>query len=258
MAKLFEEYQRDQGIGFTGMKADTTTDVVDSYAAGEGLNPGDPVQLGSDTGTVVKATDPSKIVGVVLHVHKEPKDPYYAAGEEVDVMSFGDVYVAVAADVKAGQAVGLTGDGQFGLAGNGSPAVAGSRTYTVATNFAADDSLTLEGVTLSAVAADAAAHQFVPGRDAAATAGAIVTALKAEKTITDLYTVAGNGAAFTLTEKTAGEGHTPGDVKTTGTGKVTADDAVSSTPEASADPADGLSYLTDADEGDIALLRVRK
>lgn len=143
MAKLFEEYQREQGAGFPGMKADTTTDVVDRYATAEGLNPGDPVSLGTEGGTVVKATDPAKVLGVVLHVHKEPKVPYYAAGEEVDVMTFGDVYVEAGADITAGSLVGLTGDGKFGAVGEASPAMAGSRTYTVTDNFAADDAKTL-------------------------------------------------------------------------------------------------------------------
>ena len=87
-------YSRELDKGFAGMIANTAIRNCDSYAVEEekGLNPGDAVVLGT-TENLVKKVDSgseSKVIGVVVHNHKEPS------------MSTGDIYVEVGEAVTAG------------------------------------------------------------------------------------------------------------------------------------------------------------
>lgn len=114
------------------------------------------------------------------------------------------------------------------LAALGTAAVAGSRAYTIATNAAATDTVTVVGVAFTAVESDPTAVQFIPGEDAAATAAALAPALAANETIAALYNVTVAGAVITLTEKVAGAGNTPAVATFTGTLVVTNGTAVTS------------------------------
>lgn len=116
--KPFTWYADQDAIGYPGLKADTTTDVIDSMAAESGINPGDPVIRGTKEGQVKVATaaiDGKKVIGVAVHVHREPAedDAYYEAGYAVPVMTFGDIYVIAGGDVAPGDAVDIAiGDGK--------------------------------------------------------------------------------------------------------------------------------------------------
>lgn len=102
----FKWYTRDLDKGFPGMIADTTMKNIDSYAVEEesGLEPGDAVVLGTTENLVKKVSSgfENKIIGVVVHNHKEPTNPYYEKGDSVAIMSTGDIYVEVGEDVIAG------------------------------------------------------------------------------------------------------------------------------------------------------------
>nr|DAY57461.1 MAG TPA: capsid fiber protein [Caudoviricetes sp.] len=105
--KPFSWYQQGMAPGFPGMKANTTEDTVDSFACEGGCNPGDLVTRGTNAARQAKvvASAGDKAVGIVLHEHHELRDPYYADGETVSVMTSGDVYVLAGADVVAGDPV---------------------------------------------------------------------------------------------------------------------------------------------------------
>ena len=101
----FTFWSAEQAVGYAGMKADSTIDVIDSYAAAEGIEAGVPVMRGTDPLTVALADDADKVIGISVHTHKINETPYYPVGYAVPVCSFGDVYVKVAAAVTAGSAV---------------------------------------------------------------------------------------------------------------------------------------------------------
>lgn len=110
--KPFKWYQHGAPVAIPGMKADATTDVVDSYAAEEGLNPGDPVVRGTDAEKQIKvagSTEGADVIGIAVHTHKayDGTGAYYEEGYTVPVMSFGDVYVEAGSAVTAGDAVAL-------------------------------------------------------------------------------------------------------------------------------------------------------
>lgn len=92
----FQWYTRDLDKGFSGMVADTTMKNIDSYAVEEeaGLEPGDAVILGTAENQVKKVASgsESKVIGVVVHHHKEPTTPYYQQTDTVPVMTFGFKY----------------------------------------------------------------------------------------------------------------------------------------------------------------------
>ena len=109
-AKPFTWYGED-APAFAGQLSDITAHVVDSFAAEGGIEPGELVMRGTDSAKQVKRvtadTDNEKVIGVALHVHKEPETPYYPAGYSVPVITFGDVYVKAGTDVKAGDSVAI-------------------------------------------------------------------------------------------------------------------------------------------------------
>lgn len=112
--------------------------------------------------------------------------------------------------------------------------VTGERQYGITTNFVANDTFTVEGYTLAAVASGAVDGQFNVGTTSSTTAANIVTALNANATISAkffAYKVPDNGdnRIFVLVEKTPGGGNTPGIATTTGTGVVVNYDAINST-----------------------------
>jgi hypothetical protein len=100
--------------------------------------------------------------------------------------------------------------------------VAGENTYTVTTNAAAEDTVTFDGVTLTA------GTDFVVGETINATATNIAAALAANSTINAVYSVTVNEAVITVTEKTPAGGNTPGAMTTTGTIVITAGTATTS------------------------------
>lgn len=103
--KLFTWYANEDRPGIAGMKADTTVDVVDSYAAESAIQPGDAVLRGTTEGTVksvTAATDGPNVIGIALHKHYDPEIGCYPTGTAVDVMTSGDVLVTAGGDVQPG------------------------------------------------------------------------------------------------------------------------------------------------------------
>lgn len=103
-----------------------------------------------------------------------------------------------------------------------STAVAGSNTYTVTTNFVSTDTVTFNGVTLTA------GTDFNVGEDSSASASNLATAMASKSGINSTYTVTAEGAVITVTETVAGGGNTPGSMTVTGTGVITAGTATPS------------------------------
>lgn len=118
--KVFSWYG-DDAPAICGMKADATIDAVDSYPAAEGgVNPGEPLMFADEEGKTVKtagASDASKMIGIAVHVHREPQTPYYEEGYAVPVMTMGDIWVRALGDVKANDSVGIAVDEETGEVG---------------------------------------------------------------------------------------------------------------------------------------------
>lgn len=111
----------------------------------------------------------------------------------------------------------------------GAAAVAGARSYTITTNFVADDKITIGGVEFTAKASGATGAQFDVAGTSALTAASLQAVLAANATVNAIYTPTVSGAVITLTETTPGGGNTPAAAVVTGTGKVTSGAATTST-----------------------------
>lgn len=111
----------------------------------------------------------------------------------------------------------VLGNRTYTITANAVGAIAGSRTYPITTNAVAGDTVTINGVTFTAVASGATGNQFNVGADATATAVNLTTSLNANATINALYTATSSTNTITLTEKTAGGGNTPSAATKTGT-----------------------------------------
>lgn len=260
--RLFNWYGTDDAPGFPGLKANTSVDVCDSFTSEGGVNPGDAVIRGTVDGKCKALTsnaDADKVIGIAVHVHREPRDgAYYEDGYCLPVMSFGDIYVRASGDVHAGEAAAISVDenGTAYAAATADAATAGARTYTVTTNFAENDTVKIGSTTLTAKATGATGAQFNVGADINASVTALVAALNGQKDITDMFTVSSKDATFTLTEKTAGGGNTPGEAVVTGTGKVSSAEPTAS--KASSDGAiKGITFMSSGSADDIVRVRVR-
>ena len=95
-------------------------------------------------------------------------------------------------------------------------ATQGVRTYPITTNAVAADTVTICGVTFTAVASGATGNQFNVGANTTATATNLATALNANATISATYMATAATGTITLTEKIAG-GNTPTAATKTGT-----------------------------------------
>ncbi len=109
---------------------------------------------------------------------------------------------------------------------------AGSRTYPISTNAVAADTVTVGGVTFTAIASGATGNQFNVGASTTATATNLAAVLNANATISALYTATASTNVVTLTEKTAGGGNTPGAATKTGTIVIDAGTVVTAVPTA--------------------------
>ena len=131
--QAFQWYQQDMPLAIPGMKADATTDVIDSFAAEVALNPGNAVIRGTNGDQikpVTAAADIANVIGIAVHTHKayEGTGAYYEQNYCVPVMTFGDVYVQVAGTVTAGGQVAMTvtdGVAAFVASGTGATDVTG-------------------------------------------------------------------------------------------------------------------------------------
>ena len=131
--QAFQWYQQDMPLAIPGMKADATTDVIDSFAAEVALNPGNAVIRGTNGDQikpVTTAADIANVIGIAVHTHKayEGTGAYYEQNYCVPVMTFGDVYVQVAGTVTAGGQVAMTvtdGVAAFVASGTGATDVTG-------------------------------------------------------------------------------------------------------------------------------------
>ena len=112
---LFDWYSYGQDKGIAGMKADSTVDVIDSYASEGAIAVGKAVELGTDPAKQVKASvTANKVIGIAIFEQKVDASPLYPDEYAVPVCTFGDVWVEVSEAVTAGGAVYLSTAGAWG------------------------------------------------------------------------------------------------------------------------------------------------
>ncbi len=112
---LFDWYSYGQDKAVIGMKADSTVDVIDSFAAEGAIGVGKAVERGTDPAKQVKASvTAAKVIGIAIFENKVDETPLYPDEYAVPVMTFGDVWVEVAESVTAGASVYLSTAGAWG------------------------------------------------------------------------------------------------------------------------------------------------
>ena len=111
----FNYFSYGQDVAVIGMKADSTVDVIDSYAGEGAINVGKAVELGTDPAKQVKeSVTAANVIGIAIFEQKADETPLYPDGYAVPVMTFGDVWVEVAESVTAGDSVYLSTAGAWG------------------------------------------------------------------------------------------------------------------------------------------------
>lgn len=110
----FSWYSYGQPVAVEGMKADSTVDVIDSYAAEGAISAGAVVELGTDPAKQVKAsTTAANVIGIAIFENKAEASPLYPDEYAVPVCTFGDVWVKVAKAVTAGTGAYINSSGKF-------------------------------------------------------------------------------------------------------------------------------------------------
>ena len=111
----FNWYSYGQDKAVVGMKADSTVDVIDSFASEGAIYAGGAVERGTDPATQVKASvTANKVIGIAIFENKIDETPLYPDEYAVPVCTFGDVWVEVGEAVTAGSAVYLSTAGAWG------------------------------------------------------------------------------------------------------------------------------------------------
>jgi len=174
---------------------------------------------GTETTGINKIIDPAPVLQVPV------TSPYTASlgtipngGVLSNLMVVYDVTNAALAIPMTLIMSGTPTSGQFTFA---STAVAGARVYTVGTNFVANDTVTINGVTFTAVASSATGNEFLVGSTVAISITNLATVMAVNSTIAALYTITSNATTFTLAETLAGGGNTPTAATVVGTGVIT-------------------------------------
>ena len=113
MAFTWYSYGQDKAV--VGMKADSTVDVIDSFAAEGAIGVGKAVERGTDPAKQVKASvTAANVIGIAIFENKAEASPLYPDEYAVPVCTFGDVWVEVSEAVTAGGAVYLSTAGAWG------------------------------------------------------------------------------------------------------------------------------------------------
>jgi len=124
---------------------------------------------------------------------------------------------------------GVAGARTYTVTSNFQVAVAGAATYTLTTNFVSGDTVRFEGATFAATTATQDSTDFIVGSDIATSMTNLATALNANTTITDFYTVTVSSGTITLTETGAGSGRNSANMVITGTGVISRSTIATST-----------------------------
>ena len=67
----FNWYSYGQAVAIEGMKADSTIDVIDSFASEDGVAPGQVVERGTDPDKQVKASvTAANVIGIAIFEYK--------------------------------------------------------------------------------------------------------------------------------------------------------------------------------------------
>lgn len=161
---------------------------------------------------------------------------YYEPGQPCDILQRGGITTICAwgtpavggkVYVRIGVTDGVSPSGaavgDLGASAEGT-ATAGANTYTIATNAAANDEITFDGVTFKA------GTDFEVGANATATAADLAAAFNANPTLSKVWSFDAVAAVIHVTERNAGGGNTPGamTVKDGGTAVITAGTATAS------------------------------
>ena len=110
----FNWYSYGQDKAVVGMKADSTVDVIDSFAAESGIAPGQVVERGTDPQKqVAPSVTAANVIGIAIFENKADETPLYPEGYAVPVCTVGDVWVKVIDDVVAGAGAYIDTDGKF-------------------------------------------------------------------------------------------------------------------------------------------------
>ncbi len=141
----FNWYGSSDAVAISGQKADSSTDIVDSYAAEEVIAPGSLVIRGTnpETQTKLATSNTSEVIGVAIHKHIDPlyNGAGYPIGAEVPIMRFGRVYVKAGTAITAGAQLMLGADAQHVIVATTGKKVIGRAMTTVT---AAEDLLIVE------------------------------------------------------------------------------------------------------------------
>lgn len=122
----------------------------------------------------------------------------------------------------------MAGSKKYTITTNFVGAIAGSNTYSLTTNFVADDTITFEGVTFTAVASGATENQFNIGTDTTISMANLASVLNSNTSINAIYNAVESSNTITITENNVGHGNTPSNMVITGTGVISNGTAINS------------------------------
>jgi hypothetical protein len=163
----------------------------------------------------VNASDSTRPRKDVIYLEADLSTIDYIAGDYPVAIAGKETYT-ITTNAEAERA----GSNTYTITTNFVPAIAGSNTYSLTTNFINNDTVTINGVTFTAVSSGSTGNQFNIGTDTSISMTNLATALNNNTTINSIYNVVASSNTITITEKVAGNGNTPSNITVTGNGII--------------------------------------
>lgn len=195
------------------------------------LNNGNILNINGKNLISINNSDQYKSRKDVIYLDSDLTTIKYAIGDYSTTTAGSETYT-IDINAKAEQA----GNNTYNIENDFVAEIAGSNSYSLLTNFVANDTITFNNVTFTAVNANATGNQFNIGTNISDSMTNLALILNSDPSINSTYNCVSYSDTITITEINRGNGNTPSSITTTGTGKIK-----NGTPTQSK-PADTLNF----------------
>jgi hypothetical protein len=226
MSDIFSEFNDTLGDGIVNglqVLAQTDPNRTVQVINGELRKDGIRISVNGSPSVSVNASSSDKPRKDIIYLNKDDLSIGYLAGDYPIIVAGSETYT-ITTNAEAERA----GSNTYTISTNFVGTVAGSNIYTLTTNFVANDTITFDNITLTAVSSNAISGQFNIGTDTSISMTNLATALNANTTINNIYNAVASSNIITITEKVAGSGNTPNNMTIVGTGIIVNGTAINS------------------------------
>lgn len=165
---------------------------------------------------IINPSDITKPRKDIVYLDSDFSTIKYLAGTYSTITAGSETYTI---DVNA--KAEISGSNTYNVSNDFVAEVAGSNSYSLIVNFVANDTVTFNGITFTAVSSGAIGSQFNIGLNVSDSMTNLASTFNNNSTISSIYNCSSYTDTISITEKNVGNGNIPSNMTTTGTGKIT-------------------------------------